>query len=99
MLQIRIVEGNDTAILEAKTNSFLAGIPTEAVKGISVDVNSLAAVVQYQVAEAWQDRICAECQYWDDSGSTSNVSGYCQESGRRCRFNCKACANFKDVRR
>ena len=98
MLQIQIVTGENVKDLTDKTNACLAPISTEAVRDIDINVKELTAVIQYQLIEEWTKRLCSECQYWDDSGSSSAVSGLCQDNGRRYRFNCQACKNFKDVR-
>lgn len=98
MLQIKIIKGGLAEDLNETVNEFLATIHEDAVKDISVDVMKGTAVIQYVVKNAWADRLCSECKYWDDSGSSDAVSGLCHECGGRRRFNCKACAKFKDVR-
>lgn len=98
MLQIQIIKGGLADDLTKAVNDFLATIDGDSVKDLDVDVMEGTAVIQYVIKEAWKGRICCECQYWDDGGETT-TSGLCQEHGRRCRFNCKACECFKDVRR
>jgi len=94
MLQIKTFKPTDG---ESKINAFLATIKTEDVKNIDVRESGFA-VIQYEVKEAWADRMCSECKYWDDSGQSDSVNGLCHECGGRRRFNCKACDRFKDLR-
>lgn len=98
MLQIQIVTGENIERLNINVNKFLATINSDAVKNIDVNVPNLTAIIQYKTKEIWQDRLCSECKYWDDSGSSDAVTGLCQECGGRRRFNCKACESFKDLR-
>ena len=94
MLQIKYVKGKDIETLEKNVNEFLASLTSE-VKDIKTDQNM--AVILYEVLETWKNRICCECQYWDDGGETT-TSGLCHDCGQRRRFNSKACKHFKDVR-
>ena len=96
VLQIKTFP-SDPQNIDDLVNEFLRTIQSDAVKSIEVSETGFA-VVQYEVKEAWADRICSECKYWDDGGSVDSVSGLCQERGGRRRFNCKACDSFKDVR-
>lgn len=98
MLQIQIIKGGLAEDLNKKINEFLATIHEDSVRDISVDVMQGTAVIQYVIKEAHVGRMCCECQYWDDGGETT-TSGLCHEHGKMCRFNCKACTSFKDVRR
>lgn len=95
MLQIKYLQGKDIETLEKNVNEFLASLTSE-VKDIKTDQNM--AVILYEVMETWKNRICCECQYWDDGGETT-TSGLCHDCGQRRRFNNKACKNFKDIRR
>ena len=99
MRQVRIIQGDDIASLQDSINASLATVKSEDVINIHVNLKELNAVIEYTVAEEYTNRLCAECQYWDDSGSANAVIGLCQEHGKKCRFNCRACAQFKDVRR
>ena len=94
MLQIKFVEGKDIQTLENNVNEFLASLTSE-VKDIKTE-NGMATIL-YEVFEAWKNRMCCECQYWDDGGEPT-TSGICHECGQRRRFNTRACKCFKDVR-
>lgn len=96
MLQIKTFSGL-TESIDDQVNAFLRTLKSEAVKDIDVRETGFA-VIQYEIKDAWSDRICSECKYWDDGGSVDSVNGLCQECGGRRRFNCKACDRFKDVR-
>ena len=97
MLQIKtIIKGIDE--IDNEVNAFLATIPAEAVKKVETKDCGFV-VVLYEVKESWAGQLCADCQHWDDGGSSDSVSGLCHERGGRRRFNCKACERFKDVRR
>jgi hypothetical protein len=96
MLQIKTFPC-DPQNIDDQVNAFLRTLKSEAVKSIDVRETGFA-VIQYEIKDAWSDRICSECKYWDDGGSVDAVSGLCQECGGRRRFNCRACDRFKDVR-
>ena len=99
MLQVKIVQECEVADLNKSINDFLATIKSEDVRGdIKVDMSQKIAIIQYEVKEAFANRKCYDCKYWDDGGSTSSVSGLCHECGQRRRFNCDACSMFKDAR-
>lgn len=98
MIQIELVEGKNIRSLKNAANDFLKSYDTESIQDISFDFDHMVAVIKYELGAEWVNRICSECQYWDDSGSSDAVSGLCQEHGGRKRFNCKACKEFKDVR-
>jgi len=95
MLKVKFVRGKDMETLEANVNEFLALLSSEAVRDIKPD--GASALILYECEEAWKNRMCCECQYWDDGGETT-TSGICHECGQRRRFNYKACECFKDVR-
>ena len=97
MLQIKTFHHNDPQHIDDLVNQFLATLTSEAVKDIDVRESGFA-VVTYEVKDTWSDMICADCSYWDDTGSADAVIGLCQECGGRKRFNCKACQKFKDIR-
>lgn len=94
MLQIKRFKPTDG---EDMINAFLATIKTEDVRNVDVRESGFT-VILYEVKEAWVNRICCDCKYFDDGGDSSSVSGVCIECGGRRRFNCKACDKFKDVR-
>ena len=102
MLQVKILQENKVSDLNNSINDFLATIKTEDVKdikfGLTAENFPLIAIIQYEVKETFADRKCYDCKYWDDGGDTSSTSGFCIECGGRRRFNCNACAAFKDVR-
>ena len=98
MIQVNILNGDNSKELMASVNDFLKTLDDEAVMDIKVDELTWTAVVQYKVIEAWTKAKCYDCKYWDDDGDPSAVSGMCHECGQRRRFNCKACARFYDIR-
>ena len=100
MLQVKIVQECEVADLNKSINDFLATIKSEDVNDIKYELSDipLIAIIQYEVTEAYANRKCYDCKYWDDGGSTSAVSGLCHECGQRRRFNCDACSMFKDAR-
>jgi hypothetical protein len=79
MIQIKAVPFTTNEELEASVNAFLSGIDSDAFR--SIEVKEGLALILYNVKEAWKDRMCSECQFWDDSGSADAVSGLCQEHG------------------
>lgn len=98
MIQIKIINSENLEKLNDSINSFLAGISNDSVRDISVDLNSLIGIIQYDIKEEWLSQMCCDCQHWDDSGQSSSVVGLCQICGGRKRFNSKACSEFVDVR-
>lgn len=99
MVLIKTVFFSSIKDLDTSVNAFLSTIETEAFRSIRVEEEKGYAVILYEVEEEWKERMCYECQHWDDGGSSDSVSGLCQECGGRRRFNCKACDRFKDVRK
>lgn len=98
MYQIKLIEGKDIESLNTATNEFLAVFNEDAVKDIRINYDKMVAFIQYEVKDAWTDRKCYDCKYWDDGGDSASVSGMCMEHGQRRRFSCKACKSFKDIR-
>ena len=98
MLKVKIIESVAGRNLVDDLNDFLATLKSEDVRKTVYDQFPQFIVVEYEKREAWAGKMCAECQYWDDSGSSDAVVGLCQECGGRKRFNCKACSRFKDIR-
>ena len=100
MLQVKILQEHEVTDLNKSINDFLATIKTEDVKDIKYELSDfpLIAIIQYEVKEAYTNRKCYDCKYWDDGGDTSSTSGFCIECGGHRRFNCNACKAFKDVR-
>ncbi len=99
MVKVKIIDAVTRINLEEELNTFLASIKSEELRTISYDFPNFTAAVEYEIKEAWRGMMCAECQFWDDSGSSDAVIGLCQACGGRKRFNCSACERFKDVRR
>ena len=97
MLQIKIITVTHLSELDTTVNEFLATLDDEAVKDIKTDIEKGTATIQYIIKEAWKNRLCCDCQYWDDGGETS-VTGICHCTGKRRRFNNSSCKSFKDVR-
>lgn len=95
MLQIKYVEGKDMETLENNVNKFLASLSSDEVKDIKRE--ETLVTILYERKDAWVGMMCCDCQHWDDGGEPT-PSGLCHETGRRRRFNCKACERFKDVR-
>jgi len=98
MLQLKTIIVKSIADLDESVNAFLATIDSENFRSIEVKEEKGLAFILYEVKDAWTSRMCSECQYWDDGGSSNSVSGLCHECGGRRRFNCRACDRFKDVR-
>ena len=96
MKRIRIVEGETAEVLESKANKILEEIKSEEVD-IKYMLPENTIVIEFEIKEPWKNSICCECQYWDDCGSTG-TSGICHETGKRIRFNCRACVQYKDIR-
>ena len=99
MLQLKTIIVKSIADLDTSVNEFLSTIESDAFRSLEVKEEKGLAFILYEVMEGWKERMCCECQYWDDGGSSDSVSGLCQECGGRRRFNCKACNRFKDVRK
>ena len=97
MLQIKFVQGKDIESLNDAANEFLASFDEDSIRSIGIDYDKMIALVQYVANAEWKKRMCCECKYWDDGGEPT-TSGFCQENGRRRRFDYKACECFKDVR-
>lgn len=102
MRQVKIIKSDDiksASDLQDSINACLVPVKSDDVISIDINLSELSAVIEYIANEEYMDRICSECQYWDDGDSASAVSGLCQDRGGRRRFNCKACESFKDIRR
>ena len=98
MVQIKFVEGDTLTSLERSINSFLAGITAEDLRDISYNLENKTAIIEYVAQEAWKKCLCCDCQHWDGGDDTNSVMGLWQMRGKRKRFNCRACEDFKDVR-
>lgn len=94
MLKFKLIEGTNAQELEKNVNDFVSAFDAE-LNSVQFDFIANKCAIFYDVQ---QNHICCECRYWDDSGSSENVSGLCQHHGGRRRFNCRACADYKDIR-
>lgn len=94
MLQTRAIFGTDLPDLFETLNNELTKIDSEKVE-IKYFLDNLTIVIEFEES---YNRLCCECQHWDSSNGTSDVNGFCQLSGNRKRFNCRACKNYKDIR-
>ena len=72
MLQVKIVQECEVNDLNKSINDFLATIKSEDVKDIKYELSDipLIAIIQYEITEAFVNRKCYDCKYWDDGGST-----------------------------
>jgi hypothetical protein len=98
MLKLKTVFFSSVKEIDASVNEFLTTIDEDSFRDLKVKEDKGIAFILYEAKEAWKDRMCSECQYWDDGNSSDSVSGLCHECGGRRRFNCRACDRFKDVR-
>ena len=96
MIKIKIVEGFSAEDLTRKLNEALREIESE--PKITYYESKWAAVIEQAVEEAYKDRLCCDCIYWDDKGNNQSLNGFCTLTGKRMRFNCRACKQFKDLR-
>lgn len=96
MLQVKICTGLDYQDLQASVNDALSKIDYNEPK-IIWDKEKFVAIIEYIVNESYKRSLCCECQYWQENGHAS-MMGMCQNFGKRKRFDCKACASWKDVR-
>jgi len=95
MLQTKFILGTDVPDLERSVNDFLSTLSTESVCKYFPD--NCLVVVEYQIHEEYKVSLCCECSLWD-SQNRSNLFGFCQLTGDRKRFSCKACPSYKDIR-
>ena len=96
MLQVKFIEGFSADDMTQKVNEALSEINSEDVTIIPIDKRSV--VIQYETAAEYSKRLCSECRFWDDNGDTSSLSCFCTIKGKRMRYNCKACSEYKDIR-
>lgn len=97
MLQTKFVFGTDLPDLNGRLNEALSEIKSENIQ-VKYETDKKLAIIEFEIYEAYKDHICCECAYWDDSGSHQSLSGFCTLTGKRMRFSCHACPQFKDVR-
>ena len=98
MFKIEILEGENLKDLQNKVNGFIEPLKADDIKGIDIREGTIVAIIQYEIEEEWRNAKCMDCSQWDDEGKTDTVSGLCHIHGRRTRFNCRACKEFKDIR-
>lgn len=97
MLQVKFVYGKDMPDLNENLNKTLSEITSEKTD-IKYELNQLMAIIEYEVYEAYKDRLCCECAFWDDDGKSSTLACFCTMTGKRMRYNCHACAQYRDIR-
>lgn len=95
MLQTKFISGDDMAELEKNLNDALREIDGE--PNVRYFENSWIAVIETKIIPEYEGRLCCDCQFWDDVGNQS-LSNFCTITGKRTRFNCQACRQFKDLR-
>ena len=98
MLQVKFIYGTDLADLNESLNKALSTTESETKPDIKYDFNKIIAVIEYETHEAYKDRLCCDCTFWDDSVGNSDLIGMCQMCGKRKRFNDKACPRYEDIR-
>ena len=96
MLKTKFIEGDDRQDLERKLNAALEEI--EGKPRIQYFESKWLAVIEHEIEEAYQKRLCSECALWDDQGKTTSLVGFCTITGKRTRYNCRACREFHDER-
>ena len=96
MLQTLPVIGKDLSDLTQGINTALSTIKS---KNPQVQfLTEQSAVIIYELTNIYENCICCECQYWDESQNPGGMMGLCQHNGGRKRFSNKACDDYKDVR-
>ncbi|MBQ1571415.1 MAG: hypothetical protein IIZ78_09845 [Clostridiales bacterium] len=95
MLKTKFIEGDDRQDLERKLNAALEEI--EGKPRIQYFESKWLAVIEHEIEEAYQKRLCSECAHWEDTGNGTLVN-FCTQDGKRKRYNCKACPMYKDLR-
>ena len=96
MIKTKFIEGTDRDDLERKLNQALEQIESE--PKIKYFESRWMAVIEETIEEAYKKRLCCECAFWDDQGNSESLNAFCTMTGKRMRFNCKACRRFKDLR-
>lgn len=98
MKKVKICEGFSYSDLEKKVNEALSEIKSDKVDIVYLPTDKHAISIEYEIHEAYQDRVCCECAYWEDTGHYSLVN-FCVLTGKRKRYICPACADYKDIRK
>lgn len=97
MLQVKFVYGDNMPDLNEKLNKALSEIKSEKPE-VKYEFDQLLAIIEYELYEVYKDRLCCECAYWDDDGKSSTLVCFCTMNGKRMRYNCHACSQYKDRR-
>ena len=92
-MQVKFITGNSLTELEDGVNSFLDGLSDEP-QEVRFDIDKLNVIIIYNKVR--KNALCCECKFWQDTDG--GTMGLCQRYGGRKRFDCKACANYEDVR-
>lgn len=95
MIKTKFIEGTDRDDLERKLNQALEEIESE--PKIKYFESKWMAVIEETIEEAYKGRLCCDCSFWDDVGNSS-LANFCTITGKKMRYNCKACRRFKDLR-
>lgn len=98
MLQVKFIYGTDLPDLNEALNKALSDIDSESKPNIKYELNNLMALIEYELHEEYKERLCCECALWDDQGKNDSLNGFCTLTGKRVRFNCRACKRYQDVR-
>lgn len=97
MLQTKFVQGINLTDLNERLNQALSEI-TSKEPSIKYFLEDNLAIIEYQTNEAYKNSLCSECALWDDQGKTTSLVGFCTITGKRTRYNCRACRKFHDER-
>lgn len=97
MLKTKFVKAPDVFLLETELNEELSKIAADEVN-IKYFIDECMAVIEFKAEQEYSKRFCSECAHWDDDGSSSSLSCFCTQDGKRKRYNHKACSEYKDIR-
>ena len=95
MRQIKIIDKTTCLNLERGVNDALKEIDDDnpSIKYM-LDIDTV--VIEYTVKVT--KLMCADCIFYDSTQSVHKAWGVCQCNGKRLRFNCNICNEFKDIR-
>jgi len=97
MLQTKFVKGTDITDLNEKLNRALSETTSEKTE-VKYFLDDFLAIIEYELHEVYKDRYCSECAYWDGESDRSSLACFCTMTGKRMRYNCHACVQYKDIR-